>query len=164
MADDEDNVWSPTRTREFVVLSNCDTFTSQRSRQDIKIEMDDSSRKAELSNRFGIFDNEIVLTGRPTPNENITNDVNATQSVEKLSLSDCFQFHNSSCSGTSTLNSALRHMQITNKSTVHMKPKKKPGNKLFPVKKNLNKLFLLKKLELLGKNESVLPANQKTYD
>ena len=60
--------------------------------------------------------------------------------------------------------SAPRHMQMTNKSTVHMKPKKKPGKKLFPVKKNLNKLFLLLKLELLKKNESVLLANDKSYD
>ena len=76
MADDDNNVWSPLRTRESVVHSNCATFTSQRSRQEIECEIEDSSRKEELSNRFGLFDNEIVLTGKPSPNENITSNVN----------------------------------------------------------------------------------------
>ena len=90
MADDDNNVWSPLRTRESVVHSNCATFTSQRSHskrssQEIECEIEDSSRK-ELSNRFGLFDNEIVLTGKQSLNENITSDVSEKQSVVESSL------------------------------------------------------------------------------
>ena len=65
MAGDDNNVWSPLRTRESVVHSNCTTFNSQRSHYK-------RSSPRELSNRFGLFDNEIILTGKHSLNENIT--------------------------------------------------------------------------------------------
>ena len=78
----------------------------------IECEMEDYRRTTELSNRCGLCNNEIVLTGKPTPNENITSDVNDNESGDKMSLSDCFNYVDSSCSGTSTLKSAPKHMQI----------------------------------------------------
>ena len=146
MADDDNDVWSPLGTREPVVHRNCDTFTSQqsyfnRSSQDIESEINDSSSK-ELSNIFCLLNNEIVLTGKHSFNENNTSDINEKQSVVELSLPDRFNYLDSSCRWSSTLQSAPRHMQIRNDSTVNFKPKKKPRKKLYPVEKNLNKVFL----------------------
>ena len=146
MADDDNNVWSPLRTRESVVHRNCATFTSQRSHsnrssQDIESEINDSSSK-ELSNIFCLLNNEIVLTGKHSFNENNTSDINEKQSVVELSLPDRFNYLDSSCNGASTLQSAPRYMQMTNESTVNFKTKKKPRNRLYSLKKNLNKVFL----------------------
>ena len=129
MADDDNNVWSPLRTRSPVDHSNCASLNSQRSHsnissKEIDSEIGDSSRE-EVQNRFGLFDNEIVLTCQHSVNENISSDVSDKKSGVESSLPDSFNYLDSSCSGTSTLKSAPRHMQISNKSAINLKPKKK---------------------------------------
>ena len=80
MADNDNNVWSPLRTREPVDHSNYALLNSQqshsnRSSKEVESEIADSSPQ-EVPNRFGLFDNEIVLTYKHSLNENISSDVN----------------------------------------------------------------------------------------